>query len=116
MCDFGSGVSLGLIKCGENLLHQIYFEERRERLLATFLINFLWGFPNPSWRRAKSNDFAINPSAPTSIVKSSTDHPLRLKAVFSFAYLLVFRSCASIIFLSKGTVFSNQIIRFFDTE
>ena len=116
VCDLGSGVRLGLIKSEENLLHQILKEDLRESLPATFLIYFLCVFPKPSRRRAKSKDFAINPSAPISIAKSSTVHPFSFKAVFNFAYLAVFRSCASTIFLSKGTVFSNQIIRFFDKE
>merc|ERR1712083_764267 len=110
------GVSLGLIKSEENLLHQILKEDLRESLPATFLIYFLCVFPKPSLRRAKSKDFAINPSAPISIAKSSTVHPFSFKAVFNFAYLAIFRSCTSTIFLSKGTMFSNQIIRFFDTE
>ena len=32
VCDLGSGVSLGLIKSGENLLHQISKEHLRERV------------------------------------------------------------------------------------
>ena len=49
-------------------------------------------------------------------MKSCTVHPLSCIAVFKYAYLLSFRSLASTIFLSNGTVFSNQINRFFDTE
>ena len=60
VCDFGSGVSLGLIKFGEYLLHQILKEERSESLPATFLINFVYVFPKPRRRRAKSKEFAIN--------------------------------------------------------
>ena len=58
----------------------------------------------------------MNPNAPISIAKSWTVHPLSFRLVFKFAYLLTFRRFASIIFLSNSTVFSNQIIRFFDTE
>ena len=91
------------------LASQIQKEHSTDDLLKFLMLFLIKVLLKPSFLRQHKRDLEQYPLAPTSTVKSSTDHPLDSIVAFKVKYLLILVLCHDSMFSSQGHVNSTSI-------